>query len=76
MTTQALTKDLLLELNSANRVPALATVFVYLATVVTKWSFRSRTRKHLANLPDHILHDVGLTLEEAKAETQKLFWQL
>ena len=38
MTTQALIRDLLTELNSNARVPALATALVYLATVVTKWS--------------------------------------
>ena len=76
MTTQALTKDLLLELNSVDRVPALARVLAYLATVVTYWSIRSRTRKHLAAVPDCILRDIGLTPGQAKAESRKPFWQL
>ncbi|MEZ9035542.1 DUF1127 domain-containing protein [Vibrio cyclitrophicus] len=34
-----------------------------------------RTRKHLAELSDHLLEDVGITRGQANEEVRKLFWE-
>ncbi|MGB1322666.1 MAG: DUF1127 domain-containing protein [Vibrio gallaecicus] len=34
-----------------------------------------RTRKHLAELSDHLLEDVGITREQANEEMRKSFWE-
>lgn len=34
-----------------------------------------RTRKHLADLPEHLLKDVGLTQHQAELEARKAFWE-
>lgn len=45
-----------------------------LATV-TIWIQRSRQRKQLSRLDQHLLEDIGLTLEQAKQEVEKPFWR-
>jgi len=35
---------------------------------------RVRTRRHLAQLPDHILKDIGISRADAEAEAGKPFW--
>ena len=35
-----------------------------------------RQRRHLAQLDDHILRDIGLTREEATSEALKPFWNM
>ncbi|MEZ8377230.1 DUF1127 domain-containing protein [Vibrio splendidus] len=34
-----------------------------------------RTRKHLAELSDHLLEDVGITRGQANEEVRKAFWE-
>ncbi|MEZ8723219.1 DUF1127 domain-containing protein [Vibrio pomeroyi] len=34
-----------------------------------------RTRKHLAELSDHLLEDVGITRGQANEEMRKSFWE-
>lgn len=75
MTTQTLTLDQLQQLDRHVRLPALATLFVLLALVVTKWAMRARTRAQLRDLPPHILEDIGVTEAEARREADKRFWQ-
>ncbi|MEL7299797.1 MAG: DUF1127 domain-containing protein [Pseudomonadota bacterium] len=75
MTTQTLTLDQLQQLDRHVRLPALATLFVLLALVVTKWAMRARTRAQLSDLPPHILEDIGVTEAEARREADKRFWQ-
>lgn len=41
-----------------------------------QWSQRSRARRHLAELDEHILHDIGLTPSQVRRETSKAFWEL
>jgi uncharacterized protein YjiS (DUF1127 family) len=41
----------------------------------TVWRQRSRTRAHLAALPQRQLRDVGLDPEAVAREAQKSFWQ-
>ena len=43
--------------------------------IVRLWHERSRQRSHLAELPDYLLHDIGVTRAEAQAEVAKPFWQ-
>ncbi|MEM1100578.1 MAG: DUF1127 domain-containing protein [Pseudomonadota bacterium] len=75
MTTHTLTLDQLQQLDRHVRLPALATLFVLLALVVTKWAMRARTRAQLRDLPSHILEDIGVTEAEARREADKRFWQ-
>ncbi|MEL6608389.1 MAG: DUF1127 domain-containing protein [Pseudomonadota bacterium] len=76
MTTQTLTLQRLAKLESATRLPALASAFVLAAIVVTRWSKQARTRTQLADLDPHLLQDIGLTAEQADAECRKAFWQI
>lgn len=62
-------------LSGEQRLPALATVALAFAVVVTTWDKRRKTRKHLANLPDHLLKDVGVDAFAARDEASKPFWQ-
>lgn len=44
--------------------------------VVAKiWANRSRQRKQLALLNAHLLADIGITVEQARAEVAKPFWK-
>ncbi len=43
-------------------------------TKLVQWRSQSRSRKHLADLPDHLLNDVGLTKEQARRESERPFW--
>ncbi|MEZ8017268.1 DUF1127 domain-containing protein [Vibrio splendidus] len=36
---------------------------------------KRRTRKHLAELSDHLLEDVGITRGQANEEVRKSFWE-
>lgn len=42
---------------------------------VGRWNERSRQRRHLLELPDHLLRDIGVTRAEVEAETAKPFWR-
>jgi uncharacterized protein YjiS (DUF1127 family) len=39
------------------------------------WLDRSRQRRQLAQLSDHMLRDIGLTRADAWAEAEKPFWR-
>jgi uncharacterized protein YjiS (DUF1127 family) len=39
------------------------------------WHERSRQRRHLARLSDHMLRDIGLTRGDVWAECEKPFWR-
>ena len=39
------------------------------------WLARSRQRTDLNTLDQHLLHDIGITREQADRESLKLFWQ-
>jgi uncharacterized protein YjiS (DUF1127 family) len=56
-------------------LPVLAQAFVGVAVLVTKWSLRQRTRKHLRTLPDHLLCDIGKSREDAHYEATLPFWR-
>jgi uncharacterized protein YjiS (DUF1127 family) len=39
------------------------------------WMERSRQRRALAQLDDHLLRDIGLTRDEARSECANPFWK-
>ncbi|MFP7672599.1 DUF1127 domain-containing protein [Marivita sp. S0852] len=53
-----------------------ATVAVRVAVVLTQWTERRRTRRHLGQLDDHLLRDVGLDRLAAQREADRKFWQV
>lgn len=42
---------------------------------VLQFRQNAKTRKHLADLPDHLLNDIGLTHTQAQQEARKAFWE-
>lgn len=44
--------------------------------VLLTWAERSRQRRHLAQLDDRILSDIGLSRAEVEAEVSRPFWRL
>ena len=42
---------------------------------VSEWSERRRTRGHLYQMPDYMLHDIGVSRSEVETEYQKPFWR-
>jgi uncharacterized protein YjiS (DUF1127 family) len=42
---------------------------------VLAWLERARQRRHLQQLSDHMLKDIGLSRAEVEAETSKPFWR-
>jgi uncharacterized protein YjiS (DUF1127 family) len=43
---------------------------------IMSWHERSRQRRHLAGLSDHMLRDIGLSRGDVCAECEKPFWRL
>jgi uncharacterized protein YjiS (DUF1127 family) len=39
------------------------------------WAERTRQRRQLAGLDEHMLRDIGISREQAMAEAGKPFWQ-
>ena len=46
-----------------------------MAARLRQWLQRSRTRREITELDEHLLRDIGLTRFDAVAESRKLFWQ-
>jgi uncharacterized protein YjiS (DUF1127 family) len=44
--------------------------------IVLEWRERSRSRRALERLDDHLLRDVGLSRADAWQESRKPFWKL
>ncbi|MCE0504535.1 MULTISPECIES: DUF1127 domain-containing protein [unclassified Roseivivax] len=59
----------------APRLTAPAEIALKAAVVLTLWTDRARSRKHLAGLDAHLLRDVGLDRAEAAREAARPFWQ-
>ncbi|MCW8334553.1 DUF1127 domain-containing protein [Vibrio paucivorans] len=38
------------------------------------WLSKSRSRKQLAELPDYLLDDVGISKHQARTESRRVFW--
>lgn len=60
---------------SSRPLPPLSRIAVSLALRVATWEMRYRTRRHLTDLPDHLLRDIGLSTADASAEIEKPFWR-
>jgi uncharacterized protein YjiS (DUF1127 family) len=43
--------------------------------VLLTWFERIRQRRHLGQLSDHMLKDIGLSRAEVESETAKPFWR-
>ncbi len=54
---------------------AFARVLVATAVSVETWAMRRATRKHLKDMPDYLLQDIGLTHIQADQEVRKVFWR-
>ena len=39
------------------------------------WAARSRDRRHLAQMSNHLMQDIGLTRADVELELNKFFWQ-
>lgn len=61
-------------LGAQSTLSPLAVVALRVAVTLTKWSERSRTRRHLGALDDHLLRDVGLDRLTAQREADRKFW--
>jgi uncharacterized protein YjiS (DUF1127 family) len=60
---------------SARPLPPLSRMVVTLALTVAAWELRHRTRKHLNDLSQNILTDIGLDRHAAQLEAEKPFWR-
>jgi len=45
-----------------------------LRTVFVVWPERRRQRRHLGDLPDHFLRDIGLTRAQVRLEVSRWFY--
>lgn len=48
---------------------------VTLINRIQEWSERRRTRGHLYQMPDYMLHDIGVSRADVETEYQKPFWR-
>ena len=56
-------------------LPVLARWALAFAVLVTKWDTRARTRRALSKLDTNGLRDIGISLDDARAEAARKFWQ-
>ena len=57
------------------RTSFIAEALIAFFNRIQDWSERHRTRKRLYQMPDYILHDIGISRAEAETEWEKPFWQ-
>ncbi|MEP2718614.1 DUF1127 domain-containing protein [Pseudophaeobacter sp.] len=62
-------------LNSRATLPVLAQAAVAFAVLVTKWSNRQRSRKHLRHLSAEQLKDIGVSRQDAHYQGTLPFWR-
>lgn len=67
--------ELLAALHGETKIPNLARVLIWVASLITLWAHRRRTRLQLSYLDHHLLNDIGLTREQAEEESMKRFWK-
>ncbi len=56
-------------------LPPLDHRIAYAREILHYWMERARTRRQLRALDDRILEDIGMTRQQAAAESAKYFWQ-
>jgi len=71
---RALTDHTLSPLVAAPSLPLAAVLAVKIATVITDWHHRKRSRNALGRLDDRMLDDIGVTYRQARKEAQRPFW--
>jgi uncharacterized protein YjiS (DUF1127 family) len=57
------------------RTSYLGEGLVTLFNRINDWADRRRARNHLYQMPDYILHDIGVSRAEVEDEYQKPFWR-
>jgi uncharacterized protein YjiS (DUF1127 family) len=62
-------------LGRARRHSTIGEGLVGLFNRISEWSERRRARTHLYQMPDYILHDIGVSRAEVDAEYDKPFWR-
>ena len=62
-------------LNEIGVVANTKTILRQVWTKIVTWHQRSRQRRHLSELSDDMLKDIGLTHEIQRMEIAKRFWQ-
>lgn len=55
---------------------ALSAPLGALRALLREWRHRSRSRRELAELDEHLLKDVGITRDQARTEIDKPFWRV
>lgn len=75
MSHQQLLANQILSTNLRLNAPVVARLAFAFAVTVTEWHLRHHSRKTLKNLPDHLLHDVGLTRDAVYTEARRPFWR-
>ena len=60
---------------SRHGLPALAELLGDALTLAYGWRDRSRQRRTLMRLDDHLLHDIGLSRSDVEREASKPFWR-
>ena len=60
---------------SARSANGFGRAVVTLFDTVAEWAERRRQRRALEALPDHLLHDIGLSRADAVNEADKPFWR-
>jgi uncharacterized protein YjiS (DUF1127 family) len=43
-------------------------------SLIKRWFQNYRTRRKLAEIPEHLLDDIGITKEQANKEIRRPFW--
>tara|TARA_R110002096_G_scaffold113077_1_gene245950 strand:+ start:21399 stop:21632 length:234 start_codon:yes stop_codon:yes gene_type:complete len=68
-------REIALNLADRAQLPVVSTLALTFASMVVRWSDRSKQRRTLAGLSDQHLDDIGLSRTRATAEADKRFWQ-
>ena len=53
----------------------LSTLIVNAMDTVLDWQDRARQRRHLGEMDDHLLRDIGLSRADLEYESSKPFWR-
>ena len=53
----------------------LGTLIVKATDTVLDWQDRARQRRHLGEMDDHLLRDIGLSRADLEYESSKPFWR-
>jgi uncharacterized protein YjiS (DUF1127 family) len=57
------------------RLKGFSTLIVNAMDTVLDWQDRARQRRHLGEMDDHLLRDIGLSRADLEYESSKPFWR-